>query len=117
RAIFQVWKQKRSDSAVILDQITLGVALVGPEDFFQIRKLDLFRRTVFDRGGSWKVGKSQGYWFVFSAIFWFFVRSQSQERRMANPTVIGPVREAHLANKPGLHPVVAAAGGTFFYEG
>ena len=36
---------------------------------------------------------------------------------MANSTVMGPVREAHLANKLGLHPVVAAAGGTFFFEG
>src|SRR5262245_12131398 len=35
---------------------------------------------------------------------------------MANPTVIGPVREAHLANKLGLHPVVAPTGGAPFYE-
>src|SRR5262249_30076081 len=75
-----------------------------------------FCRTVFDRRGGRKVGKSQGYRFVFSALFRFLIRSQSDERRMANPTVISPVRKAHLADDLRLHPVVAATRGAPLYE-
>src|SRR5215813_996522 len=35
---------------------------------------------------------------------------------MTNPTVIGPVRKAHLADELRLHPVVAATRGAPFYE-
>ena len=43
------------------------------------------------------------------AVFGPLVVAQSQEGRVADATVCGPLGEAHLADQLGLHPVVTSA--------
>src|SRR2546422_11425406 len=45
-AILQIWKQPRSHRTVILDEISLRVTFLGPEDLIEVRELYLAQRDT-----------------------------------------------------------------------
>src|SRR3989454_11619333 len=46
RPVGQIGQHPPGYSAVVCDQVALGIALVGPEDFVEVRELDLGMREA-----------------------------------------------------------------------
>ena len=108
RPVLQVGKQHGRHRAVVLDEVALRVALFRPEDLLLVRELYLARGGVGRHHRRRHLTRSAAR---HRAIRQRLVLAQSQEHRLAEQALFGPLRVADLGRHAGLDPDVAAAGG------
>ena len=127
RAVAEVRQEQRRDRLVVADQVALCVAL-RPEDLLQIREANLagrggWRRAADARRLTNGLLRARRGISIFhgplrepqplfgAAVLGFLVGPQSDERRVPEPAIVGPLGEAYLAYEPRLHPMIPAPAG------
>src|SRR5439155_9128138 len=98
-AVAKVREQPRRDRAVVIDQVTLGVTLLGPEDLVQVAERDFARQQRHGRRPR------------LDAFGGRLVAAEPEERRLSQEPVLGDLLVTHLDHQLRLHPGVPAAAG------
>ena len=112
RPVLQVGKEPRRDRAVVVDEVALGVALVGPEDLCEVGERNGLllgldrggRGGVRDRGSGSRLAGARIV--LAHALLDRLVVADPQERGVAQEAVGRPLLEPHLDDELGLDPDV-----------